>query len=158
MATQTKANSGIKQLETITQIQTATLNTKLGDLGVKNGTIDVTVKGVKNNITISEDNSIADFITKLKNIGVDSNFNEKTGVFSVDLPSANIVDNGTGIIDAFHLQSSGYESTNLVTYTTSTVTSTATGNTQLSELDTGKILKNGIDVADGCFKVPKTVE
>ena len=144
LATQTKANSGIKQLETITQIQTATLNTKLGDLGVKNGTIDVTVKGVKNNITISEDNSIADFITKLKNIGVDSNFNEKTGVFSVDLPSANIVDNGTGIIDAFHLQSSGYESTNLVTYTTSTVTSTATGNTQLSELDTGKILENGI--------------
>ena len=144
LATQTKANSGIKQLETITQIQTATLNTKLGDLGVKNGTIDVTVKGVKNNITISEDNSIADFITKLKNIGVDSNFNEKTGVFSVDLPSGNIVDNGTGIIDAFHLQSSGYESTNLVTYTTSTVTSTATGNTQLSELDTGKILKNGI--------------
>lgn len=144
LATQTKASSGIKQLETITQIQTATLNTKLGDLGVKNGTIDVTVKGVKNNITISEDNSIADFITKLKNIGVDSNFNEKTGVFSVDLPSGNIVDNGTGIIDAFHLQSSGYESTNLVTYTTSTVTSTATGNTQLSELDTGKILKNGI--------------
>lgn len=144
LATQTKANSGIKQLETITQIQTATLNTKLGDLGVKNGTIDVTVKGVKNNITISEENSIADFITKLKNVGVDSNFNEKTGVFSVDLPSGNIVDNGTGIIDAFHLQSSGYESTNLVTYTTSTVTSTATGNTQLSELDTGKILKDGI--------------
>lgn len=144
LATQTKANSGIKQLETITQIQTATLNTKLGDLGVKNGTIDVTVKGVKNNITISEENSIADFITKLKNVGVDSNFNEKTGVFSVDLPSGNIVDNGTGIIDAFHLQSSGYESTNLVTYTTSTVTSTATGNTQLSELDTGKILENGI--------------
>lgn len=144
LATQTKANSGIKQLETITQIQTATLNTKLGDLGVKNGTIDVTVKGVKNNITISEDNSIADFITKLKNVGVDSNFNEKTGVFSVDLPSGNIVDNGTGIIDAFHLQSSGYESTNLVTYTTTTVTSTATGNTQLSELDTGKILKDGI--------------
>ena len=144
LATQTKANSGIKQLETITQIQTATLNTKLGDLGVKNGTIDVTVKGVKNNITISEENSIADFITKLKNVGVESNFNEKTGVFSVDLPSSNIVDNGTGIIDAFHLQSSGYESTNLVTYTTSTVTSTATGNTQLSELDTGKILKNGI--------------
>lgn len=144
LATQTKANSGIKQLETITQIQTATLNTKLGDLGVKNGTIDVTVKGVKNNITISEENSISDFITKLKNVGVDSNFNEKTGVFSVDLPSGNIVDNGTGIIDAFHLQSSGYESTNLVTYTTSTVTSTATGNTQLSELDTGKILKDGI--------------
>ena len=143
LATQTKANSGIKQLETITQIQTATLNTKLGDLGVKNGTIDVTVKGVKNNITISEDNSIADFITKLKNIGVDSNFNEKTGVFSVDLPSGNIVDNGTGIIDAFHLQSSGYESTNLVTYTTSTVTSTATGNTKLSELDNGSILKSG---------------
>lgn len=143
LATQTKANSGIKQLETITQIQTATLNTKLGDLGVKNGTIDVTVKGVKNNITISEENSIADFITKLKNVGVDSNFNEKTGVFSVDLPSGNIVDNGTGIIDAFHLQSSGYESTNLVTYTTSTVTSTATGNTKLSELDNGSILKSG---------------
>ena len=143
LATQTKANSGIKQLETITQIQTATLNTKLGDLGVKNGTIDVTVKGVKNNITISEDNSIADFITKLKNVGVESNFNEKTGVFSIDLPSGNIVDNGTGIIDAFHLQSSGYESTNLVTYTTSTVTSTATGNTKLSELDNGSILKSG---------------
>lgn len=146
LATKTKANSGVNTLVTETITQTATLATKLGDLGVKTGSIDITNgnNALANNISISVDDSISDFITKLNNAGVKSDFNEKNGIFSIDINKGSIVDHGTGILDKLGLKADGYESSQLVTKTTSTVMAAATGNTKLSEI--GEINAGNIEV------------
>ena len=146
LATKTKANSGVNTLVTETITQTATLATKLGDLGVKTGSIDITNgnNALANNICISVDDSISDFITKLNNAGVKSDFNEKNGIFSIDINKGSIVDHGTGILDKLGLKADGYESSQLVTKTTSTVMAAATGNTKLSEI--GEINAGNIEV------------
>lgn len=155
LATKTKANSGVNTLVTETITQAATLATKLGDLGVKTGSIDITNgnNALANNISISVDDSISDFITKLNNAGVKSDFNEKTGIFSIDINKGSIVDHGTGILDKLGLKADGYESSQLVTKTTSTVMAAATGNTKLSEV--GEINAGNIEVVAN--DVPKTI-
>ncbi len=144
LATSTKATSGFVTMTTILQSQTATLGSTLGSLGVKSGDIAVTVNSTRNVITLDENDTLADFISDLKNIGADASYNEKTGVFCVNLSGGSIDDTlavqpdgsrGTGILDALGLESTGgYESTNLEITTTETLVTAATGATKLSQL------------------------
>ena len=88
-------------------------------LNVKAGTIGVFVNGVERGITITENDTVQSFVDKLNNIGVNASYNEKTGLFSMDIDAnaINDIDN-TGIVDAFHLEgvNEGYESNSLNTY------------------------------------------
>ena len=148
LATGTQAVSGFKSLTTIIQSETATMDTKLSAIGVKSGDIGVMVNGTKHTVTIGENDTISNFITKMKNIGVDANYSETSGIFSINLPSGAIDDTltkhsdgtvGTGIVDALHLKSTdGYESSDLKITNSETIVTSATGNTKLSELGTIK--------------------
>ena len=148
LATGTQAVSGFKNLTTIIQSATATMDTKLSAIGVKAGDIGVTVNGTKHTVTIGENDTISNFITKMKNIGVDASYSEASGVFSINLPSGAIDDTltkhadgsvGTGIVEALHLKSTGgYESSDLKLTNSETIVAAATGGTKLSELGTIK--------------------
>ena len=152
LATNTQAVSGYKFMTTITQTATATLNSRLTDLGVKAGDIGITVDSQEHIISITENDTLSSFITKLQGIGVESSYNENTGVFSINLNDGEIRDiDGTGIIDALNLVGqSGYESTFLETSTSETIVTTATGDTKLSELgeiNAGNIVVNANDTS-----------
>ena len=137
LATETQAVSNYSYLTTIVQTTTATNDSKLTSLGVKAGNIGVTVNGVERGITITENDTIATFIEKLQNIGVEASYNEQTGVFSMNIDDGAINDiDGTGIVDALHLEgvNEGYTSDHLQTSQTDTVYSAATEATLLSEL------------------------
>lgn len=158
LATSTQAMSGFQAINTIVQTTTATLDSKLVDIGVKTGDIGVTVSGTQHIISIEENDTIGSFIEKLNGIGVDASFNEKTGVFGINLDNGAIDDTlavqddgsiGTGIIDALHLgEIGGYESKSLEYSTTETIVSTATEDTKISdlgEINAGDITVNAND-------------
>ena len=144
LATNTEVVSGSKLVNTIVQTNTATLDSKLLDLGVKTGDIGVNVSGVSHTISITENDTISSFIEKLQNIGVEASYNEKSGVFSINLDDGCIDDTlavqedgsiGTGIVEVLHLSEvGGYESTFLQTSTVETIVNAATGATKISEL------------------------
>ena len=137
LATETQAVSNYSYLTTIIQTTTATNDSKLSSLGVKAGNIGVTVNGVERGVVIGENDTIADLIEKLQNIGVEASYNEQTGVFSMNVDAGAINDiDGTGIVDALHLEgvNEGYTSDHLQTSQTDTVYSAATEATLLSEL------------------------
>ena len=136
LATETRANSNYSYMTTIVQTTTATADSKLINLGVKAGNIGVTVNGIKHGISISENDTISTFIEKLQNIGVKASYNEKTGIFSVDVSATAIDEGNTDIVKALHLGgvNEGYTSKDLTTTKTDTVYSAATESTKMSEL------------------------
>ena len=149
LASETKANSNYSYMTTIVQTTTATGDSKLINLGVKTGTIGVTVNSVEHGISITENDTLSTFIEKLKNIGVNASFNEDSGIFSIDVSADAINDryegttvDKTGIKDALHLRgvNEGYKSDSLTTSRTDTIFSAATETTKLSELG----VKDGI--------------
>lgn len=147
LATNTTANSNYSYMTTIIQTTTATIDSKLIHLGVKAGNIGVTVGGIERNLDITENDTIGSFIDKLKEIEVEASYNDKTGVFSVDLDKNAINDIGnTGIVDALHLDgvNEGYTSDALKITNTDTVYSAATRATLISELGA----KNGVMVVN----------
>ena len=163
LATETQAVSGLNSTFTIIESQTAVVNSKLSSIGVKAGDIGVTVDGTKHTVTIGEDDTIGDFINKLQQIGVSANYNESTGIFSINLDSSAIDDTltvqndgtvGTGIIDALNLsETGGYESSELKLTNTQTITVTATGDTKLSELGGINAGQIQIDSNDASFTI-----
>lgn len=136
LATETRANSNYSYMTTIVQTTTATADSKLINLGVKAGNIGVTVNGVKHGISITENDTISTFIEKLQNVGVKASYNEKTGIFSVDVSATAIDEGNTDIVKALHLGgvNEGYTSKDLTTTKTDTVYSAATESTKMSEL------------------------
>ncbi len=136
LATETRANSNYSYMTTIVQTTTATADSKLINLGVKAGGIGVTVNGIKHGISITENDTISTFIEKLQNIGVKASYNEKTGIFSVDVSATAIDEGNTDIVKALHLGgvNEGYTSKDLTTTKTDTVYSAATESTKMSEL------------------------
>lgn len=152
LATETRANSNYSYMTTIVQTTTATADSKLINLGVKAGNIGVTVNGIKHGISITENDTISTFIEKLQNIGVKASYNEKTGIFSVDVSATAIDEGTTDIVKALHLGgvNEGYTSKDLTTTKTDTVYSAATESTKLSELGVkaGTITINANDKDD----------
>ena len=137
LATNTQVNSNYTYLTTIVQTTTATNDSKLINLGVKAGNIGVNVGGIEHQISITENDTIATFIDKLQKIGVEANYNEDTGIFSmnIDDDAINDIDN-TGIVSALHLESvnKGYASDTLQTSQTDTIYTPATEDTLMKDL------------------------
>ena len=138
LASSTEAASNQNYTTTVIETATATLGTKLSDIGVKTGQIGVTSNGNQYKISITEEDTIKSLIDKLQAVGVDANYNEKTGIFSANIDASDIDDSisNTGIVDAFHLSDSvgGYGSGKLETSDTDTLVTTATGSTKLRML------------------------
>ena len=137
LATNSAANSNYSYMTTIVQTTTATADSKLINLGIKAGNIGVNVDGIERGITITENETIKSLIDKFKEIGVNASFNEKTGLFSVDISADDINDIGnTGIVEGLHLEgvNEGYESNELKISSTDTIFSAATEYTLLSDL------------------------
>ena len=129
LATNSAANSNYSYMTTIVQTTTATADSKLINLGIKAGNIGVNVDGIERGITITENETIKSLIDKFKEIGVNASFNEKTGLFSVDISADDINDIGnTGIVEGLHLEgvNEGYESNELKISSTDTIFSAAT--------------------------------
>ena len=138
LASSTEAASNQNYTTTVIETATATLGTKLSDIVVKTGQIGVTSNVNKYKISITEEDTIKSLIDKLQAVGVDANYNEKTGIFSANIDASDIDDSisNTGIVDAFHLSDSvgGYGSGKLETSETDTIVTTATGSTKLRML------------------------
>ena len=152
LAGSTQAVSGYKHTTTEITTTIATNNSLLKDLGVKAGNIGVTVNGKEEIVSITDKDTIGSFVNKLSDIGVNSFFNEKTGVFSMNLGSDKINDTDkTGIVDALHLSNvnHGYSTGQLKTEKKETVYNSADGSTKLSDLGvkagTLVIAANGTD-------------
>ena len=137
LATNSAAKSNYSYMTTIIQTTTATADSKLINLGVKTGNIGVKVNGIERGIEIKDSDTISSFIEKLQNIGVNASFNDKTGIFSMDISANDINDiDKTGIVNAFKLSgvNEGYTSNSLKITSTDTIYSAATNDTKLSEL------------------------
>ena len=137
LATNTQAISGFSYQTTIIETTTAALDSKLENLGVKPGDITVKVDGIDRGLNINKDDTIKSFIEKLKDIGVGAQYNEKTGVFTMNVSANGINDIGrTNIVNALQLAgvNEGYTTNELLTERDKTVINAATGSTKLSEL------------------------
>lgn len=137
LASNTQANSNYSYMTTIVQTTTATLDSKLSSLGVNAGDIRVNVNGIQHGINITENDTLSSFIEKLKNIGVEASFNEKTGIFNVNIGEKDIDDIGkTGVVEALHLKgvNEGYQSATLGTSKTDTVYIPATEATLMKDI------------------------
>lgn len=141
LATNTQATSKYTYTTTIIETSVAGFSSKLTDLGMNIGEsgslVGFKVNGVERVVQLKQDDTISSLIGKLKEVGVDSNYNDKTGVFTINIDSNDINDiDSTGIIDAFGLEKvgGGYQSNNLQIEHTDTIYSAATSDTLMSEL------------------------
>ena len=96
LATSTKATSGYTKTET----KYATLNTTLGELGAKSGTVTVN----NQSFTVSEKDTIKDLIGKFSKAGVVASFDSKKCRFTVGAKVDDINDGTTGLKAALGLQ------------------------------------------------------
>ena len=138
LATNTQAVSGYRYTTVYEETTMATYDSRLKDIGVKSGNISVTVGGIEKGLHIDETDTIGRFSEKLKSIGVESSYNEQTGVFAVNVSIYDIHDvDLTGIVDRLHLSgvNEGYKTgTNLQTSSVEEKWDVANENTKLSQL------------------------
>lgn len=146
LATKTNASSGYKKTVTTTVTATATESSYLKHIGVEAGNIGVTVDGIKYNVEITENDTIESFIDKLGKVGVSANYNESSGVFSMNIGINDIdddIDNdgidNTKIKEKLHLEGvKGYKTqTNLTYESVVTDGANAKGDTKLNDLGVG---------------------
>lgn len=139
IATATEVKS--RYSTTYDKIRTANLDSKLTSLGMdiadEGSQIKVNKNGVESTITLNKSDTIATLLNKLKNVGVEGSFNDKTGTISMNIGKNDIIDTGnTNIKSALHLDNvqSGYETGELTTTKVENVVSAADRDTRLSEL------------------------
>lgn len=133
LATSTKATSGYTKSET----KYATLDTTLGKLGAKAGTITVN----NQSFTISENDTIKDLIDKFSKVGVVASFDSKKSRFTVGASINEINDGATGLKNVLGLQN-----TNITGAASGSIVY-ANKDTKFSDLGltAGKININGIE-------------
>ena len=98
LATATKATSGYTQYET----KYATLDTQIGLLGAKNGTITVN----QQSFSVTTEDTIRSLIQKFQNVGVSAAFDGQKGTFTVGVSLSEIDEGATNIKSALKLQDS----------------------------------------------------
>lgn len=96
LATATKATSGYSQYE----VKTATLDTTFGTLGGTNGTVTVN----QQSFVVTTDDTLRTIIEKFKNVGVDAEFDENTGKFSLGVSVGEIDEGATNLKGALRLK------------------------------------------------------
>ena len=141
LASETQAYSRYSYVTTIEQTTIADYNSKLVNLGVniddEGSSISVLVDGIERGINLTKKDTISDLINKLKQIGVDADYNAESGIFSVNIGENDIIDtSGTGIAEALHLTgvNEGYTSNALQVSYVDLEYSSANRDTSLSEL------------------------
>ena len=137
LAGNTKATSKYGYTTTVITTTTASYDSLLKNIGIKAGDIGVTVNGVEQIISLTDTDTLGSLANKLKKIGVNASFNEKSGVFTMNIGSESIRDIGnTGIIDGLHLTNvnRGYSSNVLEKEEVTTTNKQADGSTKLSDL------------------------
>jgi len=123
LASSTKASSGYTRQESVK----ATLDTTLGDLGAKSGTITVNSKS----FSITENDTIKTLIQKFSDVGVIASFDEKKSRFTVSCQVSDIQGGeaaNTNLINALKLNNT------TITGATSGSIVYADSNTSLSKL------------------------
>ena len=144
LATNTEALSNY--VTTYEQKTLAGMDSKLTSLGVSinadtGSNIGVLINGVERGVHLTQNDTIATFINKLNDIGVEASFNTSTGIFSLNVSGSDINDiDGTGIAEAFHLTgvNEGYESGTLKTTRTDTVYVAATSSDTIYSIAAAK--------------------
>jgi len=151
LATNTQAVSKYNYQTTIVETTTATDDTLLKNLGVSSGSIYVTVDGEDHLLRITDKETIGSFIAKLESIGVEADFNERTGIFSASIGANHINDtlDNTGIVNGLHLSNvnKGFTSNGLTFEKVETLYTEATGETRLDALgvSSGTLVINAND-------------
>ena len=111
----------------------STLNINISELNLTSGSFGVNVNGIDYTIELTNDDSLYSIIAKLNSIGVDADFNEESGVFTVELAADKITDNGTGFKEVLGMaDTDGYVAEDLKTFEVYTVLESANGDTKLS--------------------------
>ena len=145
LASATKAKS--TYLSVVETKTTAAKESTFKDINIKDGEIAIAIDGVEKGVFVSQDDTLASFISKLKNIGVDASYNDSTGVFNINVSVSDIKDYGnTGIIDQLHLVgvNEAYQSSNkLQIVETREDVQVAGLNTKIKDLDTGYVINSG---------------
>ena len=164
LATTTQAKSRYNTVVThkTTATESSKLNTLLRDEenpeqgGIRSGAIKVNVNGVEKGIYVSSNETLSSFTEKLKEAGVDANYNASTGRFSMNIGVSDITDvENTGIVQALKLAdvNEGYTSENILMANTveSAHEESAVGTTKLTEIgvETGTLTVNGEEFTIG---------
>lgn len=122
----------------------STLNINISELNLAAGSFDVEVDGSSYTVNLTNDDSLYSIISKLNAIGVDADFNEDSGIFTVEIDPNKITDNGTGFVSVLGLgYTDGYRAENLKTNEVYTVLESANADTRLSD----------VGVTDGSFTI-----
>ena len=145
LASATKAKS--TYLSVVETKTTAAQESTFKDINIGSGEIAISVDGVEKGVYVSQDDTLASFISKLKNIGVDASYNDSTGVFNVNVSVSDIKDYGnTGIVDQLHLVgvNEAYQSSNKLQIVETREDIQVAGlNTKIKDLDTGYVINSG---------------
>ena len=145
LATNTKAKS--TYISVVENKTTAVQESKLKDVGIRDGEISVFVDGVEKGLFVSQEDTLGSLVAKFQNIGVSASYNQTTGVFNINASVSNIKDDmDTGIVSKLNLVgvNEAYQSSNkLQVIETRTDVKLANLFTKLSDLDEGYVVSNG---------------
>ena len=105
---------------------------KLTDFGMSAGSIDFEVNGNTRSVNLTENDTLFSLMTKMDAIGVKSNFEDSTGMFTVNLNASAVTDNGTNFKSILGLEDTdGYRTDVLEEDVQKTETLTAQLDTRL---------------------------
>ena len=118
-ATQTKVKSGYRYKTTLVSTTQATTSSSLSNVGIGYGTnpetgitagdIEIDHDDVTSRISISENETMSSFLEKLHNAGINANFDNSTGIFSIDVNVGDIRDIGnTNILNKLKISDINY--------------------------------------------------
>lgn len=119
IATQTQVKSGYRYKTTIITTTQATNTSYLKNVGVGYGTvpangitpgdIEITHNGVTSRISITADETMTSFLDKLHDVGINAEFNDETGIFTIDVNRGDINDiGGTDILNKLKIYNVNY--------------------------------------------------
>ena len=164
-ATQTQVKSGYRYKTTListTQATTSSLLKNIGigygnnvEVGITTGDIEIDHNNVTSRISISANETMSTFLDKLHNAGINADFNNETGIFSIDVNRGDIRDIGnTNILNKLNISdiNFGYTGNQLKIEESHEEYHQATTATHLSELgvNTGTLT---ITTANGTYEV-----
>ena len=118
-ATQTQVKSGYRYktvLVSTTQATTSSILKNIGigygtnpDTGITSGTIEITHDGVKSSIYVSTNETMDSFLGKLHEVGIQADFDNSTGIFSIGVSAEDINDVGnTNILNKLKITNINY--------------------------------------------------
>jgi hypothetical protein len=100
----------LNETNTETTWDNADSTTKLSAFGAKSGTMTIQSNGYEYSVTINDNTTIADFVQKLKNLGIDASYNDG----ELEINDIEISDEGTtNIINALGIEKESVSNTSI---------------------------------------------